>query len=88
MENRTSIGVIYFGVGLTLGTMSTMIVLTLLRPFLPLVTFPSLRYIALFSPLVIGIALGLRIRHVGLRDNLRMAAALKRSLGFGGHKKP
>ncbi len=81
MENRTSIGVIYFGFGLTLGAMSTMIFLTLVRPFLPLGTFPFLRYVALFAPLVIGIGLGLRMRHIGLKEKLRLMATLKRSLG-------
>ncbi len=85
MEHRTSLGVVYFGVGLTLGTMGTMVCLTIIRPFLPLASFPELRYIALFSPLVVGVLLGLRMRHVGLTENLRLMGALKRSLGARPH---
>ena len=82
MENRTSLGVIYFGMGLTLGVMGTMITLILVRPFLPLAAMPNLHSFLLYLPLIVGLGLGLRMRHIGTRENLRMIGTLKRSLGL------
>ena len=73
---------IYFMIGFVLGGVSTMIILSSLRPFLPLES-PWIRALV-FAPLLIGVALGARVAGIGKRERLPLSAALWRALGGRG----
>ncbi len=70
---------VYFGVGFTLAAFLSMVLLTVLRPLFAGAP-PAVLKGAMLTPVFLGTLLGLRVSHIGARDNLPLSAAIKRSL--------
>lgn len=81
MRPTPSFAVIYFGVGFTAAAALTMLVLIFVRPLVG--DAPRAVLMALMvAPLVTGVLYGLRVARVGLREGLRLGAALRRGIGM------
>ena len=79
-ERNASLAVVYFGIGFTLMAAITMVALIALRPMILADSPPFIARLAMFSPLILGGVFGMRVAWYGLRENLRLGAALKRAL--------
>lgn len=80
-ERSTSMGFVYFMLAFTLSAFGSMMLLMVLRPMLGELG-KSTRFALMFAPLGLGIFYGSRVAMLGVRENLRLSAALKRGLGF------
>lgn len=76
-----SLGLVYFGLAFTVSAVLSMVALMILRPLLG--ELPRAVAIALMlTPAVVGVAYGLRVSYLGVRDNLRLGGAFRRGLGL------
>ena len=82
-ERSTSMGFVYFMLAFTVSAFGSMMLLMLLRPMLGELG-KGARFGLMFAPLGLGVFYGARVAMVGVRENLRLSAALKRGLGFRG----
>lgn len=71
---------IYFMIGVVVGAATTMVGLSLLRPYLPDAGW--VRWLV-FAPLFIGGVLGMRTARLGARERLPLSQALRGALGLG-----
>jgi purine-cytosine permease-like protein len=70
---------IYFMIGFVLGGALTMVLLSFMRPLLPLEA--SWVKLLVLAPLVIGGILGARIARIGSRERLPLSASIRRAFG-------
>jgi len=80
MEFSASMKVVYFGIGFTIAAALTMVGLSFVRPYIDENTPQLLRMLCMLAPLITGVPFGLRVVHVGRRDQLKLGSALKRAL--------
>ena len=80
MEFKLSLIVLYFIVGFLIAAIGTMVLLVLGRPYLDAESSEVVRALAMYAPLVTGVPFGLRVAYVGRAHELRLGAALKKSL--------
>jgi hypothetical protein len=81
-QRRASVAFVYFGIAFTLSAALSMVALTFVRPHLQ--GLPQTFMMGfMMAPAVIGIFYGVRVARAGVRDNLRLGAALKRGLFLG-----
>lgn len=80
-QRATSMGVVYFMIGFTMAAFLSMFALMFLRPLMGELSAGA-RMGAMLAPLALGILYGARVSWLGVRDNLRLTAALKRGLGL------
>ena len=71
---------IYFMIGFVIGVVACMVVLTVLRPYLPVedTWVKSL----VFAPLVLGILFGSRVAKCGKREQIPLGQALLTAFGL------
>ncbi len=77
-----SLKFIYFMMGLTLGAVGAMVILSLARPALP-AEAAWVRWLVL-APLVCGALMGWRTARLGAQRQLGLGGALLAALGVGG----
>ena len=80
-ERSTSMGFVYFMLAFTLAAFGSMMLLMLLRPMLGELG-KGARFTLMIAPLGLGVFYGSRVAMLGVRENLRLSAALKRGLGL------
>lgn len=81
-QRKASVAVVYFGIAFTLSAALSMVALTFVRPYLEGFSRPFLMGFML-APAFIGVAYGARVAVLGVKQNLRLGAALKRGLFLG-----
>ncbi len=82
-QYKTSLTVIYFGLGFIAGALPTALAVTVARPYI--IEGPAaLRILAMLAPVLFGVLFGVRTALVGRREQVRLAPALARAFFFGG----
>lgn len=81
-ERKPSVAFVYFGIAFTLAAATSMVALTFVRPHLEGLPRPFLAGF-MVAPVVLGALYGARVAWVGVNQNLRLGAALKRGLFLG-----
>ena len=71
---------IYFMIGMVVGAATTMVGLSLLRPYLPDAGW--VRWLVI-APLFIGGTIGMRTARIGARERRPLSQALRGALGLG-----
>ena len=84
MDWRSSHNFVYFLAGFTIMATLTMLTLIMGRPMFGEDPSMTVRYLAVYAPLITGIGFGLRVRHFGKRRGLRLVSAVKAAFGLGG----
>ena len=81
-QRRASVSFVYFGNAFPVPAALSMVALTFVRPNIEGLSRPFMMGF-MVAPAVVGILYGARVAAVGVRENLRLGAALKRGLFLG-----